>query len=543
MAFNDNKVTTTQISTYGVVAAPDKLTGTAAENKAIFDRLIREIISESVNGLIEALQASTAASELGASVSSVTTKTVQAILSSFETAIANRYTKAETEALTGQETNSLVADVDVNLTTGVITVTKKDGTSETFDTAMEKVPARFEIVNSGGAVYLKITNVDGTSTQTDITSLMNVYTHANSDEISWAETGTGNVKTVSASIRANSIGLDKLSLSAISTLEGYVSSAADSATAAASSASSAQQSAASAQASKGEAATSEAGAIAAANDAQGSAEEAATAETNAKAAATTASTRAADSEAWAIGTRNGEVVGASDPAYQNNAKYYKERAAEIAGGDFIPATEKGADNGVATLNAYGQIPDNQIPLLTNYLLRSEKGSENGLATLDANRRLNEVHKPGYTASEVGAAAATHASQHASGGSDPITPADIGALPLSGGTITGGLTINPLCDNGYGNIRKNNSSTADYGTQLYDYDSDGDYVVLSVCANNDNDAYKLKFYIGATPYLLYGGHNQTTPVDSTPTVAKIRSSSLNSTETTPSLNGQIAWTYE
>ena len=356
MAFNDNKVTTTQISTYGVVAAPDKLTGTAAENKAIFDRLIREIISESVNGLIEALQASTAASELGASVSSVTTKTVQAILSSFETAIANRYTKTEVDTLTSQETNDLVADVDINLTTGVITVTKKDGTSETFDTAMEKVPATFELVNSSGAVYLKITNVDGTSTQTDITSLMNVYTHANSDDIAWTETGTGNVKTVTAFIRANSIGLDKLSLSAISTLEGYVSSAADSATAAASSASSAQQSAASAQASKGEAATSEAGAIAAANDAQGSAEEAATAETNAKAAATTASTRAADSEAWAVGTRNGEVVGASDPAYQNNAKYYKERAAEIAGGDFIPTTEKGAPSGVAPLGEDGKIP-------------------------------------------------------------------------------------------------------------------------------------------------------------------------------------------
>ena len=45
-----------------------------------------------------------------------------------------------------------------------------------------------------------------------------------------------------------------------------------------------------------------------------------------------------------------------------------------------------------------------------------------------------------TAEQVGAAAATHASQHASGGSDPITPADIGAfstgavIPVaSGGT--------------------------------------------------------------------------------------------------------------
>ena len=49
-----------------------------------------------------------------------------------------------------------------------------------------------------------------------------------------------------------------------------------------------------------------------------------------------------------------------------------------------------------------------------------------------------------TAEQVGAAAATHASQHASGGSDPITPADIGALPLSAGVnypLTGNLYLN------------------------------------------------------------------------------------------------------
>ena len=35
------KITDEQISTKGVVAAPDKLTGTAQENKMLFDRLIR----------------------------------------------------------------------------------------------------------------------------------------------------------------------------------------------------------------------------------------------------------------------------------------------------------------------------------------------------------------------------------------------------------------------------------------------------------------------------------------------------------------------
>ena len=37
-----------------------------------------------------------------------------------------------------------------------------------------------------------------------------------------------------------------------------------------------------------------------------------------------AQAKALDSEAWALGTRGGEDVGSSDPAYHNNAKYYAE---------------------------------------------------------------------------------------------------------------------------------------------------------------------------------------------------------------------------
>jgi hypothetical protein len=199
--------------------------------KATFDQAGVDI-KEALNALIAELETSTSASNIGANVSSVTTKTVQAILTNFEGAIANRYTKAEAETLLTTGTNDLVADIDVNLTTGVITVTKKDGTVETFDTALEKVPARFEIVESNGTYALKITNVDGTSTQTDITHLMNIYTFENNDYITFEVTGEGNEKTVTANIKDNSIGLDKLSLSVVSTLEGYMASARDSANAA-----------------------------------------------------------------------------------------------------------------------------------------------------------------------------------------------------------------------------------------------------------------------------------------------------------------------
>lgn len=214
-----------------VSALPDRVQNQAQTLKATFDQAGVDI-KTALNALIAELEASTSADNIGADVQTVATKTVQAILTAFEEEIANRYTKTEAETLVATGTNDLVADIDVNLTTGVITVTKKDGTVETFDTAIEKVPSKFEFVESGDTYLLKITNVDGTTTQADVTKLMNIYNFNNSDYITFEVTGEGTQKTVTANVKANSIGLDKLSLSVVSTLEGYMNSAKDSATAA-----------------------------------------------------------------------------------------------------------------------------------------------------------------------------------------------------------------------------------------------------------------------------------------------------------------------
>lgn len=53
MSLEDLKIEGSDIALHGVVAAPDKLTGTAQENKEIFDRLIRECAAERFNGLID----------------------------------------------------------------------------------------------------------------------------------------------------------------------------------------------------------------------------------------------------------------------------------------------------------------------------------------------------------------------------------------------------------------------------------------------------------------------------------------------------------
>lgn len=50
------KITPEQIAEKGVVAAPDTLTGTAQENKGVFDRLVREIVAPAVNAALDELK-------------------------------------------------------------------------------------------------------------------------------------------------------------------------------------------------------------------------------------------------------------------------------------------------------------------------------------------------------------------------------------------------------------------------------------------------------------------------------------------------------
>lgn len=74
------------------------------------------------------------------------------------------------------------------------------------------------------------------------------------------------------------------------------------------------------------AATSETNAAASKSAAASSEQNAATSETNASNSATSAGNSKLDSEAWAVGKRNGVDVGPDDPTYHNNAKFYAESA-------------------------------------------------------------------------------------------------------------------------------------------------------------------------------------------------------------------------
>ena len=122
----------------------------------------------------------------------------------------------------------------------------------------------------------------------------------------------------------------------------------------------------------------------------------------------------------------------------------------------IPSSDKGKAGGVATLDSSGKVPSGQIPSLEyaekthasqhasggsdpitpesiGAIPSSDKGKTGGVATLDSSGKVPSGQIP-----SLEYAAKTHASTHATGGSDPITPESIGAIPSSDKGKAGGV---------------------------------------------------------------------------------------------------------
>ena len=232
---------------------------TPAELKKRFDQAavwLKEYINSTLIPAITGDGVSGGAANIGASVDDFSGSTVQDVLDAFNDALVARYTKSETNVYVSQETSDLVASVSVNLNTGVITVTKKDGTQDTFDTALEKVPASMALVEEADGTYLVITNQDGSQTRTNVSNLIDTYTFNNSTEISFSVAGAENNKAVTASIRDSSIGMNKFTLEVTQALEQYNADSAANAQSAGDSAEAAAESASEALASRNEAADS-----------------------------------------------------------------------------------------------------------------------------------------------------------------------------------------------------------------------------------------------------------------------------------------------
>ena len=139
--------------------------------------------------------------------------TLQDSLDNIVNNINNRYTKSETDANIATNVNSLVKSITYNSSTGVFTITKKDDTVVTIDTVIEKVPASMALQEeSDGSVYLVITNQDGSSTKTNVTSLIEDTIILSSETINATSTtdGVNKTTTYTLNIKPNSVTLSHL---------------------------------------------------------------------------------------------------------------------------------------------------------------------------------------------------------------------------------------------------------------------------------------------------------------------------------------------
>lgn len=205
----------------------------------------------------------------------------------------------DTTKVSADQLNNMVTDVSFNDKNGVISITKHNGTVLNIDTAMEKIAVNFEYNAQTQQLILTLEN--GEKQYIDMSALITQYEFKDTDTIAFSVDSDGKV---SASIKSGSITKAMLSSEVMSAITLSENNAAASA--------------------------------------QASAQSATNADLDAKL-----------SQSYSVGKsgiRDGEDTDNSK-YYSEQAKKYADEAQEIAGGNFIPNSEKGIAGGVAVLNA------------------------------------------------------------------------------------------------------------------------------------------------------------------------------------------------
>ena len=241
--------------------------------------------------------------------------------------IDDRVVAMDTTKADESEVQQLLESVTYNSTTGVFVFTWKNGNTLSVDLNIEKIPVSFSMSPQG---VITMTTADGTQYTADVAELIKTYSFTDSSEIDFTVTtdASGN-KTVTAGIVAGSITGDKLQ-------PNYLADC-----------------------------------TSAKNDAE-------TAAGNASNSAIASSGSSQDSEAWAVGTRNGTPVPSTDPAYENNSKYWAEHGQSNSFAGLTDTSFTNLQNGqIAKYNSTTQKRENtedEGGLLPHFKITSEAGS-------------------------------------------------------------------------------------------------------------------------------------------------------------------------
>lgn len=181
--------------------------------------------------------------------------------------IDNRVISLDSSKATKTEVSTLVADVSFGESTGIITVTKKNGSKITIDTKMEKIAVNFSYDRITQRIILTL--IDGTKQYIDLSALITQYEFIDSDTIAFSIDSNGRV---TAKAKKGSITEEYLEQNYLSNIKVEVEKTATNAKTASEAAASATASKTAAAASEKNAKTSEINAAASAKQAKESAQ-------------------------------------------------------------------------------------------------------------------------------------------------------------------------------------------------------------------------------------------------------------------------------
>lgn len=119
--------------------------------------------------------------------------------------VDNRIVEQDTIKATKTEVSDLVKDISFDENTGIITVTKKNGSSITIDTSMEKISINFDY--DAETQQIVLTLIDGTKQYIDLSELITQYEFIDTDTVIFSISTDGKVSAV---VKDGSITEDKL---------------------------------------------------------------------------------------------------------------------------------------------------------------------------------------------------------------------------------------------------------------------------------------------------------------------------------------------
>ena len=175
----------------------------------------------------------------------------------------------------------------------------------------------------------------------------------------------------------------------------------------------------------------------------------------------------------------------------------------------------------ADLGEDGKVPAAQLPAMDFDPAGSAAAVQTALSghTGDNVRHLTAAERTAWNAKADGASTSTHISN--TNNPHGVTAAQVGALPLSGGTLTGNLDIaktiasvvlrtGDSSNRLSGRLMKNANveGTVDDGLYLTDYGADGSEATLKIQGGQQ----RLRVKLGGTDYAVYHEGSKPTPAD-------------------------------